>query len=267
MFAAVEIDFNCMGVFVPEERAVGVGTVHLLMPDTSGHTRPDPQHPHADGDADGVEPHVLRMYHGRAPAGVDMDGWALDFARGMADTGLRPVWPSPEPADVVNLSALTHRGVSREMIGSTPPVPLAGRISFGMGGTWRTAAEAWWRIGGERIRMAHRLVWRIEGLVPDADLPWTALRGQTGPPPLRSLADTGPDDNGVYRFSIYHVPPSSLPPDPYGAGQLEPDEVRAHFAALYRLVGTTDPDPSLLPERDGGTGGKVNCGIAQARFA
>lgn len=269
MLAKLQIDFNCMCVFVPEERSTGVGTMHVLMPDTSGHTHRAGHGHGAEAASQGSEPHVVRMYHRNvnSAGGVDIEGWALELGQQMADTTLRPLSPDPDGADIVDLSDLTRRGVPRDVLAPSPFPPLAARVSLGLGCTLTARAEARWRVAGRIIRMAHRLVWHIDGLLPDAELNWVGLGGKTGDPPLRSLSEVGPDCDDVYRLSIYHVPRRTLPPDPYGVGKLDPDEVREHFRALYRLVGVTDPGPDLLPQPDGGSGGRVNCGIAKARFA
>lgn len=266
MLARLEIDFNCMGVVVPEERTPGVGMLHIFMPATAGHDHPKPDGHGHDADSR-VEPHVVRLYHHRNKGGTGLNiaGWALELGRDMADVTLRPATPDPVGADVVNLSTLSGRGVRRDSTGM-PTVPLAARLGLGLGGTMTIMAEAWWRLGDSRFRMAHRLVWEIDGLVPEAELHWIPLGTTTGPPPLRTLAEMGAESDGVYRMSIYHVPERTLPPDPFGRGKLSIEEARAHFRALYTLVGLTNPPSELLPRFDDGGGGKVNCGIAQAVF-
>lgn len=268
MLAKLEIDFNCMCVFVPEERAAGVGTVHVLMPDTSGHHHAAPPGHHGENPAP-IKPHVVRLYHRgvKDALGLKMEGWILKIGDGMADTTLRPMEPDLLGATVVDLTDLTHNGVPRDVLGNTPSTPLASRVSLGLGATRMVRAEAVWWVAGRRIHMAHRLVWHIDGLPLNAPLHWVPLRGRTDSPPLSSIGDIEPDTDGVYRLSIYHVPEDTLPPDPFGAGQLDSDSVREHFRALYRLVGIPNPAPDLLPRPDLGSGGRVNCGIAKASFA
>src|SRR4051794_25532547 len=94
----LEIDFNCMCLFVPDPKAgSGKGLVHVLMPSTS--------------DADGCE-HVVRMdYVGKDGKSVQrrFEGWAVTL--GGASPSVKLPLTAPKDGSnchIVSLTPLTR---------------------------------------------------------------------------------------------------------------------------------------------------------------
>lgn len=282
--ATLEIDFNCMCVFVPDHKN---HRVHVLMPSTSDHNDHN-DHSHAAPESGGVAPgcadqHIVRLWHssfhsqGGSYQGIDMAGWALELGEksGSADTVLEPLTPARGCPRAVNLTYVADGlQVRRELV---PEIPVyhpevVSRVTLYGGRVTALHAEARWKLKGRTIFMAHRVSWEIDN-VPE-ELKWTPMGG-TGDPPLRSLAHLpgsgGSGGTRRYRLSVYHVTPDALPPKDEAV--LDPHQARRHFRALYRLLGLCDPGDDLLPEyvpdesalaEKSRAVAKVNCAVAQA---
>lgn len=277
--AGLEIEFNCMCLFVPDEDA---GTVHVLMPATDHH----PHHggnDHQDGHAQGsaIPKHVVKMLHPSFTGqkkGRPMEGWALALGAqpGSATTRIAPPDPSQNGAKVVDLTDLTGgRRIERRLVEDVVTPEVASRVTLHAGKVTSVDAEAIWRFKGQNILMAHQVTWKIEEL-PE-DLRWIRL-GAGGNPPLASLSELAPESDGSFRLRIFHVTEDALPPT--GVGALNPVQVGRHFGVFYRLLGITDPGEDLLPQivspPSGGVnpasktmkppfdGFTVNCGAARA---
>lgn len=254
--ATLEIDINCLCLFVRDEAA---RTMHVLMPSTSSH------HHHGADHQDAFPQHVVRMLHGSfsEKKGRPMEGWALVFGErpGSADTTLAPSGDGGSSAEVADLTTLTGgKSIERRLVEDSVD-EVASRITFHAGKATALHAQAMWELGDRSIFMAHQVVWHIEN-VPE-ELTWISL-GAEQPSPLPSLKELRPEADGSYRLSVYHVAPDDLPPT--GIGTLEPEQVKQHFRIFYDLLGIPNPGDDLLPQIAGPfmKGRTVNCGAAQA---
>jgi hypothetical protein len=257
--ATLEIEFNCMCVFVPDP---ATQSIHVLMPST--------EHPLSGCQHGGPERHVVRMLHdsftGTFPKGLSLEGWGLelDGLGGPADTSLQPTRPQPvpppvPPTEIVDLSVLTgNRQLPRRLVEDGPDPEVNARITLRSGRISTAYSEAEWIFQGRSVRMAFRVVWEMD-VDPDQELRWLPLQ-PTSPPPIRKLSELG---SGPYRFAVYHVPDRALPPDPADAGRLTPALVKDHFRALYVLFGIGNPGEDLLPQPLPGIG-NAHCGSSQA---
>ena len=249
----VEIDVNCMCLFVPVPRNGGeYGTVHVLMPCT-----------HDQADAK----HVVRMFY-RDSEGkqqvAKLEGWGLTVGSddGSARTTLTP---SPgirrrrpradlsidDRAEVVDLNVpvpqalvqeTNHAVISRIRLNTGEVVAVEGQLPP-------------WNRNGKSVTMAHRVTWRVK--VKPEQVQWKYLSDMPDPPlkaPFESLAEVQRDRDGVYRLHVHHVSskaltqPNGLAPDvAVRDDALTPEEVISHFKMFYQLLGI-DPGGELLPE-------------------
>jgi hypothetical protein len=263
--ATLEIDLNCMCLFVPDPHAgTNTGTVHVLMPQTC---------------CNGEDRHVLRMRYRDREANVvmrPMEGWALVLGTqpGEARTTLDPKSAARsngeereegEVAKIVDLTALTAhaesgrgRAVSRSLLEGAHAAVVS-RISFHAGEVISVAAQNdGWILGEESVIMAHKVTWRIEDASMDflEGQVWINLNS-TEPPPLDSLRMVKPHRvNGkeVFRLSVHHVTEKVLRTK-NGASRrrvpgfgLNPEEIQRHFRMFYKLLDIRDPDEELLPK-------------------
>jgi len=266
----LEIEFNCLCLFVPDEPAK---TVHVLMPATNGH----------DGHA-GHDKHVVRVLHrsfkgkeklsGRPEKlfGRPMEGLALELGPEPANarTQLTPPPGAPVGGELPNLADAVQRAsggagpvtVSPNFLGPNPGDLVAARVTLRAGEVIRLASEATWEIEGIPVALAHRVTWRVPGLDPAAPLTWTGLNGKAGvTPPLQRLDELEPEDDLSYTLRIFHVTEDAFP---LSGGKLSPEVMRQHFRAFYPLLGVNDPGDSLLPKITGVHINQVNCGGGHA---
>ncbi|HEX9938794.1 MAG TPA: hypothetical protein VGB15_16765 [Longimicrobium sp.] len=257
--ATLELQFNCLCLFVPEpDKKV----VHVLMPRSNGHA----------GHA-GHEKHVVRMLHKSFKGqenthGRSLEGWALVLGpeNASADTNLTHKGTTPGGA-LPDLSQITHdvlgarKTVDPALLSVTPGGAVAARITLRSGGVTRMASEASWEIGGKEIALAHQVTWRMSDV--DHVLRWEGLDGKpdSDPRPLDTLKSLEPEDDLGYKLRIFHVTEEALPPK---GGILAPAVMREHFRAFYPLLGVDQQDASLLPSIKGKHINQVNCGAAQS---
>jgi hypothetical protein len=271
----LEIDLNCMCLFVPDPNQpdAGTGTVHVLMPCT-----------HHAGAGD---PHVVQMDYmdtRGAHRTVRLEGWGLELGnKDMPNARLSLALPGESPSTrIVDITEQTRgadhpdgRRVPRSMLTGRDHSVIA-RISF-HGGMLMDIDSQWpdWMLGGSRIRMAHRLTWRMQ--VDDRALAWTPLNGP-GEPPLPSLAEVkSVGDAQIQRLHVHHVAEKAFDPEtgmPLSR-ELNEDDIRDHFRMFYMLLGeepteaqlpTLPPDvKELLAEPDYGGAKGWACKAAQAQ--
>lgn len=281
--ATLEIDLNCMCLFVPDpRRGTNVGRVHVLMPAT--------HHCH------GGERHVVRMmFRGRDGSEQmrELEGWELVLGARPATARTR-LEPSSAAADgtIVDLTELTRNGgeggfrVPRTLIRDKDP-SVACRIVLNAGEVIDLdAQDAEWELGGDSHVMAHRVTWRME--LPTAELTWkNLLRQRRVRKPLASLDEVAPDVRGketVYRLHVHHVTQKAFDKAreagmdadttiKFDPRVLDDDEIRDHFRMFYTFLGDATPEDRLLPrlvedrrDPDGGGGGWA-CKLAQASAA
>ena len=253
--ATLEIDLNCLCMFVRDENAA---SVHVLMPATDHHHK---------GGEEPFPPHVVRMLHPSfaEETGRPMEGWALVLGEtpGSADTALgHASGGAGSTPEVANLTGITGgKSVARRLVDDVQNSEVKARVTLHAGKATQLNAQAVWKLKGQNIFMAHRVVWRIEDM-PE-ELTWVSL-GANQPAPLQSLKELKPEVDGSYRLGIYHVTPDDLPPT--GVGTLKPDQVRQHFRVFYNLLGIPNPSEDLLPQMEGPfiKSFRVNCGLSQA---
>ena len=244
--ATLEIDFNCMCLIVPDPKEPGAdtGTVHVLMPCTH------------HGDAANL--HVAQMDYRDAQGNervVRLEGWGLELGdpqNPTAQVELRLPDGSQE-THIVDITERTRsaqhpngRHVPRTMLARKHPNVVA-RISL-HGGVIKTTYSEWpeWVLGGSKVTMASKLVWRME--VDNGQMAWTSFNG-TGQPPLGSLGQVKPEDSDqVYKLHVHHVATKAIDdqtglPRPHA---LDADDIRNHFGMFYKLLGE-DPRHDLLP--------------------
>jgi len=242
--ATLELQFNCLCLFVPDPAA---RVVHVLMPGTNGHE--GHEHPR----------HVVRMLHHSFEGKTDekedrlygrgMEGWALTLGpdNASADTSLLPPQGALPGGVLPDLSKITGRTLDPGLVGMNPGAGVAARITLRSGKVTRMASESTWAIGNDTIALAHQVTWRMWDVEPE--LKWEPLGGrpqtQTYPrPPLATLDELEPEDDLDYRLRIFHVTDDALPPR---GGTLKPSEMRSHFRGFYPLLGVNDPVDELLP--------------------
>lgn len=258
----LDIEFNCLCLFVTDEPAK---TVHVLMPAMNGH----------DGHAD-HDKHVVRMLHRSFKGdeklfGRPMEGLALELGPDPANarTQLTPPPGAPVGGALPHLGEAVQRAtgapgpatVSPQFVGPNPGGRVAARVTLRAGEVIRLASEAEWVIEGVSVALAHRVTWRVPGLDPSANLSWTGLNGNPNTaPPLRRLDELEPEDDLSYTLRIFNVTANAFP---LSFGKLAPEVMRQHFRAFYPLLGVDDPDDSLLPQITGVHINQVNCGGGQ----
>ncbi len=257
--ATLELQFNCLCLFVPDPVRKAV---HVLMPATNG------QSGH-EGHGDDHK-HVVRMLHHsfeeeERRKGRDMEGWALSLGakndRWDPVEALAPV--DPEKAALPDLSAIDDRlRVDPSLLGPDPGSRVAARITLYSGKAHRMAAEARWKIGETELPLAHQVTWKLE-VDPRAGLTWERLKDRADArPPLETLKDLEPEDDHLgYKLRIFHVTEKALPPR---GGTLKPREMREHYRAFYPLLGEHYPPDRLLPRLIEKHIDRVNCGSGQA---
>lgn len=266
--ANLEIDFQCMCLFVPEPRAPRsrLGTVHVLMPTTRC----------CHGGGASIEEHIVNLIHEDTPdpKGASLAGWKLELGAGPASANvfLKPrVRPQTrrKPA-IVDLTRLTRLRVPRALL-SDEGDKVNAHIVLRGGYLKELAAEKVWRFGTANVFMAYRMTWRIDG-VSEGGVNWTGPRGATkGPVDILRLTSSGREDqkggaDRVIRFGIYHQPDRVLevPRQP----RLDPREVTEHFRAFYGMFGVPNTASFPLPRiRNPAPGMLVDCGGALAQLA
>jgi len=261
--ATLELEFNCMCVFVPEPSPGGPdgqGSMHVIMPST--------RHHHGGGQEHAGEVHVVRMLHPSFlpahPKGLSMEGWALTLGEGAPPSASTALDPGPNGETLVNLTPLAGGAmVPHRMVQDQFNDEVNARVTLGSGAlqTDKIRSEAKWKFGGTDIRMAFRASWMME-VDPDRPLQWFSLDA-TAAPPIRSLRELTPEADGHYKITIYHVPERTLPPDPGDNGRLELSQVKEHFRALYVLFGIQNPTEDMLPQPPTAVG-TGHCGLPQA---
>jgi hypothetical protein len=263
--ANLEIDFQCMCLFVPQPASPEgeLGSMHVLMPKTRG----------CHGPATGVPEHLVRIIHDdfENPKGVSMAGWTLELggaAPGSATVSL-DLPPRPEdelPPEIVDLTQLTGLRVAPKLL-THGAGGVNARVAFRRGHLQALEAEAVWTFGEQDVNMAHRMTWRLEGITED-QVRWTGPNGETVGPVdiLRLTPDAGRGD-GTIRLGIHHQPDHVLetPREP----RLDPMEVTDHFRAFYELFDVKAPDDFPLPQIKFGPppGDAVHCGGTRAQLA
>jgi hypothetical protein len=263
--ASLEINFQCMCLFVPVPRAPRSrrGTVHVLMPTTCCRA----------GGAD-IEEHVVKLIHDDTadPKGVSLAGHKLELGAepGSANLSLKPRVRTQEKRqpEIVNLTRLTRLRVPQALL-SDGAGKVNARVVLRGGYLKKLAAEKVWQFGTRDVFMAHRMTWRIDGISKD-QVNWTGPDGKTvaGPVDILGLTPVGgaaerEDKDRVIRFGIYHQPDRVLevPRSP----KLDPREVTEHFRAFYAMFGVRNADAFPLPRiEDAPPGMLVDCGGALA---
>jgi hypothetical protein len=259
--ATLELQFNCMCLFVPEPDKK---LVHVLMPSTNGHAG-HPEH----------EQHVVRMLHksfksneNEKTKGRALEGWALTLGPedASADTnlvhnGTTPGGVLPDLSEITEAVLGMRKTISPDLLTAVPGDGVGARITLRSGGVTRMASEAVWEIGGKEVALAHQVTWRMSDV--DHVLNWTGLNGKpdTDPKPLDTLKSLEPEDDLGYKLRIFHVTDAALPPK---GGILEPAVMREHFRAFYPLLGVEVQDGRLLPSIKSKLINQVNCGAVQA---
>lgn len=288
--ATLELEFNCLCLFVPDPNDE---VVHVLMPGTDGH--PDD---HDDGHAEHGK-HVVRMLHRSFKGdeklrGRPLEGWALTLGpETPSPSAVRTLGPKVPSAgrtppsktapasrtlvshgdrdsegELPDLSDITGRTVDPALLGLNPGSRVAARITLRTGRATRLAYESTWRIENDAthitrdIRIAHQVTWRMEHV--DPTLIWSRLSGRSNGDyaPLESLNALEPEDDLSYRLRIFHVTEDALPPR---GGILKPAEMRQHYRAFYSLLGENHPADGLLPRITEKHILDVNCGGAMAQ--
>jgi hypothetical protein len=251
--ATLIVDFHCMCLFVPD---AANNAMHVLMPSMQGH-----------------DPHVVRMRHrsfAGQPDGRPMEGWSLDVA-GAGATDLDLNTASTSAPEIPDLTTISGKTVDQASVSSMTPAGVVSRVTFRAGRAGeRDTDQFLWRLGGISNRiLANTASWVIPG-VPD-ELKWDSL-GATVPKPILRLSELSPEADDLFRISIHHETPGTLPGR--NGALLTASQLRHHFAVFYGLLGMTPlPSPSiaqdrpLLPIRQtGGGGGGVKCKNAMARL-
>ncbi|HEU0298829.1 MAG TPA: hypothetical protein VFR37_05225, partial [Longimicrobium sp.] len=229
--AILDIDFNCMCLFVPGRS----GVMHVLLPTMGSH---------------GGMHTVALVYEGLAHREVvRMEKWEL-LLRGTSPAAT----PSSREAAVrframvPSLTAFTGRRVAPKLLTDARPAGVTSRVS--LRGTRIIGVDAQkddvWEIKRKEYILAHKVTLRLEN-VPDT-LTWGSL-GARGRKPLDSLRDVRPTDPSVplYRLSVFHVLTKHLPPA--RSDRLTPRQIKQHFARYYPLIGISSPGDELLPEQ------------------
>jgi hypothetical protein len=225
---ALEITFSGLCLFVPN---AAEGVVHVLMPRVEN----------AHGGSRFVARLLAESFAG--PAARPMEGWSLVLgnAPGTADTSLTPEVPSR--GELLDLSRMTGQKLPRRVLASREMPELTARVTLRAGRVHSVEGGSTWEIQGRPVVLAQSLTWRMEG-IPDA-LAW-ASAGAVGAPPLESLAELAPADDGLVRLHIHHGPESGLE-------DVGPGDVQEAFQACYRLLDITHPRPLPRPTGDGGS--------------
>lgn len=233
--ATLEIDFNCMCMYVPGKS----GAMHVLLPKMGHHTAHDA---HA----------VVLAYHdmNHCLQVVPMEHWELI----VDGTTPRPTLWSYIAAiafrnRLVNLSDLTKKPVDPQRVTSQTPDGVVSRITLRKGRITRVDAQ-WhvWRVKGAKYRLAHRVTWRVEN-VP-LDLLWQSLGTSASMgEPLDTLASVRPESprGPLYKLSVHHVLKEHVPPNP--SNKLKDSELREHFKEYFKLMDFPHPGDDLLPFR------------------
>lgn len=256
--ADLEINFQCMCLFVPEPAVAGgeEGTVHVLMPKTNC----------CSGAGANVPEHVVRLIHPdfAGTRGVPLEGWMLELGggHGSADISLAPPGDQNEATPrIVDLTEFTGLRVPGELL-SHGHGDVNARVVLRRGHLQGLSAEAHWKMNNTDVVMASGVTWRIEG-VSGEDVRWTGPQAQGGGPVdilnLRPLED----GDEVIRFGIHHQPDEVL--DTPDVPRLEPAKVTDHFRAFYSLFGLERPADLPLPViQNSPPGDLVHCGAAKA---
>jgi hypothetical protein len=260
--ASLELQFNCLCLFVPDpENRV----VHVLMPATHGH-------PGHEGHQ-----HVVRMFQksftngNEQLKGRDLAGWALTLGpdEASADTSLSLPPGAFKGGELPNLGKVTEevKGikamVDRALVGPDPGPGVAARITLRSGGISRMASEATWRLGTRDYALAHQVVWRMSdvGQQPTWERLNAPPQAAQVEPPLQTLNGLEPEDDFGVKLRIYHVTDEALPPT---VGILSPAVMQEHYRAHYLLLGEKNPANEQLPSIKGNQIEQVNCGAGQA---
>ncbi len=285
--ATLQIEFNCLCMFVPDERDPSHRVVHVLMPDTTKHFRGEhgaEQHaghggPRAQGEdlgcGDVPEPHVVRLYHSALAdpnQGIPMEGWTLVLggASNSAETGSLA---HTSPGMVVDLTYVTSdaqgsngRKVPRLLVDGKHEKVIS-RVSLYGGQAVEAPEQIEWKIKKVgKFKMAYQVVWQIDDV--SETLEWLSVN--TGDPPLKSLKGLPVEqlEGGKegYLLKIFHTLPCALPPCDQGDGTMKPAIVKEHFRHFYVDLLDYKPGDDELPSPPHGIIGKVHCGTAQAQL-
>ncbi len=273
--SALEIEFHCLCVFVPDPANK---RVHVLMPATGGEGadgNPPHEsaaggggnghsHDHPDGAQGHVhERHIVRIVHKDLPCPVDMEGWALRLgrARRPIDLGLVPRYPEND-AELIDLNKHTERRLDRALLRERVDRRLIARVTLREGYMLSANADAKWLMKRQPICLANRVVWRIDDF-RGGRLEWKRLTAK-GDEPLGTFDElSAPND--VRHVHIFHTTRKGL------AGtstSLTEKEVREHFRVFLELYGIRpqdDPRGLLLPDLDDKDAGRVdlNCPVTK----
>jgi hypothetical protein len=244
--SALEIEFHCLCLFVPEPEK---NLVHVLMPSTGAadgkgdHGDHHPAQDHAGG-ASGQHQHVHDRHfafirHDGLQQPVPIEGWALRLGRegGEIDTTLVPTSPV-NGARLIDLNAHTGRKLDPDLLLEQADKRVIARVTLREGRLVSAFADADWLMKGRPVRMASRSVWKINDF-PGGQLDWKPLTA-SGKPPLATF-------DGVHRVHVFHTTRAGMVS---GRTVLTPHEVREHFRvylALYGIHPQDDPDGVLLP--------------------
>jgi hypothetical protein len=250
--ATLHLEFNCLCLFVRDEKNK---IVYVLMPTTHR----------------GADRHVVRLYHPALPAppeGKSMEGleWVLGPATGSAE--LPSLGPTNDGTIVdVTVASEQPKGQNGKKahkdLASTAHDDVLTRVTLRAGRVIGRASEAEWVLNGEKIDMAHRVVWEIDD-VPDT-LIWKELQ-KPDKFPLTSLADLGPEQplpggKMGHHLRIFHTTEDGLPPNDVGV--LDEAAIQRHFRHFYDLLKHT-PTNAQLPHTPPTLIKTFNCGVGQA---
>jgi hypothetical protein len=276
--SALEIEFHCLCVFVPDPQNK---RVHVLMPATGGEGADgDPPHePAAGGGGDGHphdhpggaagahghvhERHIVRIVHDDLDCPVDMEGWALRLgrARRPIELDLVPRYPEND-AELIDLNRHTTRRLDPTLLRERADKRLIARVTLREGYMLSANADAKWLMKGQPIYLANRAVWRIDDF-RGGPLDWKRLTAK-GDEPLGTFDNlSAPDD--VRHVHIFHTTQKGLAGD---VTILTEEEVREHFRVVLELYGIRrkdDPRDLLLPKLDKKEAGRVdlNCPVTK----
>jgi len=236
MAFTLRMTFSGLCLFVPEPVGGGpAGRMHVLMPGMFGHEHHSPADRHVP---------VLAYDAGQLVAGGPLLG--VTAVSSLTDQVVS--FGSGDGADltlcqyVVDLTAVTNRGVDADHLGADASHKLVSRVTLAAGGMTRVAPGMCWEWGpGEFRPIAHRVEWEIAGIEGDSlTIAADPLRGGgVG----RELGTLYPVD-GVVSVDVFHETTQDLPPEPLpleGHPQPTPGDVAPHFAAYYSLFGGAVP--------------------------
>ena len=258
--ATLQIEFNCLCLFVPDEET---DTVHVLMPATKNHAD-DAEVNGAAGDGhehghDGAKPaanaddevpagakkhappHAVRLQHpsfaNEDQGLLPIEGWALELGPAGGKADLAKLQAEKQIADLTALTA--ENGAPGKMVDrallNQPGGAVLSRVTLRGGRLHSVDSKAVFSLGGQLTQLAHKVVWEMEGV---ARLEWRRLGGdgvsvqpidQLGPPTQTLNPES--DKRQGYLLKVWHVTEDSLPPNELA--KVPPEELQHHFRAFY----------------------------------